>query len=317
MRYVMILTTLLSGALLCGAAAAESQVPPDSAAIEEWIEQLDSDAFWVRERASENLRRAGGAALDPLTQAAESPVAEVSARAARILLELSETSNRDVALVALQRLAHLNNRRWERDAAIAVLERMQEEKAVAELNRMGATVRGEHHAGGGIIVLELNLGDEYRGGDEGLKFVGDLKSLQTLRAYHAPITDQGLKELKPPPSLVLAQFYGTQITDAGLQAFRESFPDIHVDFGRGAFLGVRGLEPPNPAQVSDVIRGSAADAAGIMRGDVITKVDGQPVKDFQELKERIGKHRAGDKATLEVSRNGQNLTKQVVLGRWQ
>lgn len=317
MRFTVIVIGLLSVSWLCGLAAAESQSPPDPGSIDEWIEQLNSDAFWVRERASENLRRAGSAALDPLAKAAESPVPEVSARAARILLELSETSDREVALVALQRLAHLDNRRWEREAAIAVLERIQEEKAVAELNRMGATVRGEHHTGGGIIVLELHLGDEYRGGDEGLKYVGDLKSLQTLRVYHAPITDQGLKKLDPPPGLALAQFYGTQVTDEGLNAFREAFPEIHVDFGRGAFLGVRGLEPPNPAQVSDVIRGSAADAAGILRGDVITKVDGQPVKNFQELKERIGKHRAGDKATLEVSRNGQNLTKKVVLGRWQ
>ena len=304
---------------LAGAAAlAEPAVDPATPqAIATWIEQLDSDVFFVREQASEKLMHAGIAALEPLAEAADSSVAEVASRAARILLQFSEHPDAKIAMEALRHLAGLKRRSWERDTAIGVLARMREEKALAELIRLGGIIRGEYQSRGTTTVAHLHLGETYRGGDEGLRYVNDLRSLQTLSIYHVPVTDSGLAQLRGPRTLLLVQLFGTEVTEQGVRALKATFPDVTVKYGRGAFLGVRGVEPPAPARVLVVVRGSAAEAAGILRGDVIAAVDGQAVKDFEQLQKLIGKHRSGEKAVLELVRNGQRITKEVLFGKWQ
>jgi serine protease Do/serine protease DegQ len=59
------------------------------------------------------------------------------------------------------------------------------------------------------------------------------------------------------------------------------------------------------ALVSQVLEGSAADKAGIQAGDVITAVDGRPVKGAGELRNTIGMARVGDKVELSLIRDGK------------
>jgi serine protease Do/serine protease DegQ len=66
-----------------------------------------------------------------------------------------------------------------------------------------------------------------------------------------------------------------------------------------------GLESATGALVSQVIDGSAADKAGIRTGDVITSVNGQPVKSHAELRNAIGLLRVGDKVDVGLVRDGK------------
>jgi serine protease Do len=66
--------------------------------------------------------------------------------------------------------------------------------------------------------------------------------------------------------------------------------------------------------VSTVEKGQAADKAGIQRLDVITAVDGQPVRTQDELVSAISSRRAGDTVKLTIWRDGKNLTLAVTLG---
>lgn len=65
--------------------------------------------------------------------------------------------------------------------------------------------------------------------------------------------------------------------------------------------------------VDSLVANSAAGAAGIRKGDLITHVDGQAVKAAPELLEIVGKHRPGDKLNLSVLREGDERTISVVL----
>ncbi|MCS7019598.1 MAG: Do family serine endopeptidase [Cytophagales bacterium] len=56
--------------------------------------------------------------------------------------------------------------------------------------------------------------------------------------------------------------------------------------------------------VDSVIPNGSADAAGLRRGDVIVKVDGNKVKSVPELQESIGRKRPGEMVTLQLYRNG-------------
>jgi S1-C subfamily serine protease len=66
-----------------------------------------------------------------------------------------------------------------------------------------------------------------------------------------------------------------------------------------------GLTRPEGVLVSDVYRGSAADAAGLKAGDIILDVDGQPVNDEAGLRYRISLVPIGQTVPLTVLRNSR------------
>ena len=68
-----------------------------------------------------------------------------------------------------------------------------------------------------------------------------------------------------------------------------------------------GLDRPSGALVADVIGRSAAEAAGLKRGDVITAVDGQPIEDPESLGFRLGTKSVGGSASLGILRGGKPL----------
>lgn len=67
-----------------------------------------------------------------------------------------------------------------------------------------------------------------------------------------------------------------------------------------------------PAVVGDVIKGSAADIGGIVKGDKILKVNGVSVKTFTELSQEVGMHTDGN-IRIELERDGKILTKSFPL----
>ncbi|MGI5128557.1 S1C family serine protease [Pseudonocardia sp. CA-107938] len=86
-------------------------------------------------------------------------------------------------------------------------------------------------------------------------------------------------------------------------------------------LGVQGnTAPASPAVASpgarlDVVQpGSPAAAAGIVAGDVVTKVGDTKVEDFTDLVARIGSYAPGAQVPLTVTSGGQTKTVTVTLG---
>jgi Do/DeqQ family serine protease len=69
------------------------------------------------------------------------------------------------------------------------------------------------------------------------------------------------------------------------------------------------------ALVSQVMEGSAAEKAGIAAGDVITSVNGKPVKSAGELRNLIGMARVGDKVNLGILHEGKPRTVTAVIGK--
>jgi serine protease Do len=74
------------------------------------------------------------------------------------------------------------------------------------------------------------------------------------------------------------------------------------------------LESPDGALVRSVDRGSAADKAGLKSGDVIRKVNGQPVIGGGDLSGIVSVAKPGDKLVLDVWRDGHSLQVNATLG---
>ena len=66
--------------------------------------------------------------------------------------------------------------------------------------------------------------------------------------------------------------------------------------------------------IGDVIEGSPAEEAGMERGDIITKVDGEEVNSPEELQDKIRSIEIGEKANVEVVRDGKEISFVVKIG---
>jgi len=70
---------------------------------------------------------------------------------------------------------------------------------------------------------------------------------------------------------------------------------------------------PVGVYVIAVSEGSAADKAGLQKGDIITAVDGDEVKSTEELNAKKNKHSAGDEVVLTFVRDGEEEKVTVTL----
>ena len=68
--------------------------------------------------------------------------------------------------------------------------------------------------------------------------------------------------------------------------------------------------------VEKVIAGSAAEQAGIRSGDLILKLGDKQITSGDELSSAIGDYKPGDKVTLTLQRDSQEMTLEVTLGEY-
>jgi serine protease Do len=76
-----------------------------------------------------------------------------------------------------------------------------------------------------------------------------------------------------------------------------------------------GLPNANGAIVTEVIADSPAEKAGIKRGDVIIKMNGQPVRDNRDLSRRIAALQVGQSASFTIWRDNSQITISVTVSK--
>jgi S1-C subfamily serine protease len=76
-----------------------------------------------------------------------------------------------------------------------------------------------------------------------------------------------------------------------------------------------GIDREDGAFVQDVVTGSGADRAGLQPGDVITAVDGERIRNNQDVFDEIAKHQPDEQVTITFERDGKERTVTATLGR--
>ncbi|MCD2194331.1 trypsin-like peptidase domain-containing protein [Actinomycetospora endophytica] len=86
---------------------------------------------------------------------------------------------------------------------------------------------------------------------------------------------------------------------------------VHTDLGVNAKSVTDGTA--DGAQILNVRQGGPASRAGVLEGDVVTRVDQRPIASADELTVAIREHRPGETVTLGVVRGGRPLSLQAQL----
>ena len=274
--------------------------------------QLSSDSYTVRQQATIRLGAAGREAVDPLLAVASGDNLEAAVRAVEALEDLFVRASReqdlataDAAEIALEQISASKNSSVARRATVVLTLRyaLRERRAFAQLGELGAIV-GVHNqesvpGAEGPDQPYVVIGRSWKGGDEGLavmrRLVGRRIDLYICRSKNfEPVSKNALDELAAAAPLILQHYRGE------------------------AYLGVQG--GPNGLQpggrITGVMRGKAADLAGLRQEDLIRKVDGEPLVDFESLVKYLAEKAPGDVIELEIVRGSELLVIPVKLGSW-
>ncbi len=68
-----------------------------------------------------------------------------------------------------------------------------------------------------------------------------------------------------------------------------------------------GLPAAECSVVMSVVDGSSAQRAGMQQGDVLLRINGKPIRDGDDIRNRVSELKVGDTASVQVLRDGQTL----------
>ena len=89
-----------------------------------------------------------------------------------------------------------------------------------------------------------------------------------------------------------------------------------VDSNR-AMLGVVTEYSDKGAEIQSITKESAADKAGLKKGDVITKIDNRKIDATDDITDAVRTHKPGDKVTVTYLHDGKEQKATAELGRWK
>lgn len=93
--------------------------------------------------------------------------------------------------------------------------------------------------------------------------------------------------------------------------------DFFSEDSTRAMLGVMTSEDERGARINEVSKESAAEKAGLKKGDVITRIGDAKVEDAGDVTEQVRKHKPGDKVTVTVLRDGKEQKLVAELTKWK
>jgi serine protease Do len=105
-------------------------------------------------------------------------------------------------------------------------------------------------------------------------------------------------------------------SNGGAWNFNSDDHAFNMPDSKTPFLGVATGESKNGATVEEVTKGSAAEKAGLKKGDVITKIDNEAVFSQEDVSKEVKKHKPADKITITFKRDGKEDKTTATLGKF-
>lgn len=109
--------------------------------------------------------------------------------------------------------------------------------------------------------------------------------------------------------------FGGRGANAFAPSVRENFMMLSADSNR-AMLGVTTEKGEQGAEVASVTENSAAEKAGLKKGDIITKVGDKSISSPDDLSKAIREKKVGDKIEVTYLRDKKEQKTNAELGKW-
>jgi len=177
--------------------------------VAQWIADLDSDKFLVRENATQKLAQAESAAISPLADAIRSGSLEKSIRCIHVLRSFAVGDDIDSEVAATAKLLSISKNGDDRVAQYAadVLSKMdplKQERAIRILGDLGVRFStyvpnqgfGGHVSGPGIVIDK-----DYRGTSKELHYLKDLEFIEDIQIHNRSVNADWLQHVAKMPSL--------------------------------------------------------------------------------------------------------------------
>lgn len=288
------------------AGASMAAETPSAEQIAAWIDALGAPQFSQREAATRSLVEAGVASLPSLREAMRRGDLEVSSRAIEVARGILAGTDAEASAEAerfLESVAEGDDPAAARLAGDTLDFHVlgMADEAREKLQSLGMEfVRALAVTGQQGWHAKFSAG--WRGTTDDLRLLLRLPGIVVVSLHGVKIDDADLAILGRLRQVTRVELYGTGVDGKQVASLAAKLPDTKVEWRRGGKLGVGGQPTIGPCLITMVQPDSAADKAGVQVGDIITKVDGTDVANFQELTDRIGAKGPGEKLELEVSR---------------
>jgi hypothetical protein len=304
---------------------APASAPPgslDQDKLQQWIADLESDQYLVREQATQKLRDAGREAFDALLRTANSERLEAADRSVWLLQEFGKSQDRELAMAALGKLVRLEHHTAERWRAAHRLAVLSEQACSESLTALGAEVQlaartiyydGEPQR---VVQLAVTLTDNWRGSESDLSVIADLEHCEALRLIGTPVCNAVATHISSIEMLQRLELFLTPVTPEVVLDIKARRPELVIHMRNTSKLGIGGETVPDGIRITQVEGGSGAAQGDLRYNDVITRFEGRSPEHFDGLTAYIAQHPPGDEVELEIQRGGETLLKTVRLGQW-
>jgi serine protease Do len=111
--------------------------------------------------------------------------------------------------------------------------------------------------------------------------------------------------------------FGNQFNEDQLRSNEDMLRKLELDYsrGNGAFLGVTTEEDEAGAKITDVVKSSAAEKAGLKKGDIITKAGDEKITGPEDLSKAVDERKPKDELKVTYKRAGKENTVNTTLGQ--
>ncbi len=216
-------------------AAATTETPPTEAEIKQWIEQLDSDKFLIRESATQKLTGAKANAIPILSQSIESGSLEKAFRCIHVLRNFAVGEDIEMEKEATAKLALIAATENDRVAAYAedVLKRIapiKQEQAIRILSGLGvrfssytATQSGFQNVLSGPGVT---IDSSYEGTVDDLYYLRHLQFIEDVQVSNDNVTADWFAQIAKMPNVRLMTIKDGPVNVAMLRELEPIIPKL-------------------------------------------------------------------------------------------
>lgn len=270
--------------------------------IAQWVKDMDSDTFTVREQAVARLTQAGKAAVGPVAKAAKGDSLEVTTRAIKVLKNLmgaTDAPAKAAAITALEKLAKDENH----PAGHMAWQALQPRKGPGRGRGIGT---GRIFIGGNVVVGNVVAVGPGRvriaftnvNGDKSIDVTENGKKIKITEnkgGITVTVTDPPQGDKKPKPK---------QYKAANADELRKKHPEAHKLYekyakGRGAVIGNIQIAVAGQAVAGRAAAINAVPRRGRGRGARTVQMV-KSAKLIDEARKQLDQAAAGIKAVLEA-----------------